>query len=94
MTADVIDCEFTKQEAKLYLLMHHHGSDETDVSITLLFASLFDLLPDVEKYARREQQQRVGAIVSRVNFKMRVKRAGFKIEPGVIKHTYRLTRAG
>lgn len=58
---------------------------DTDVPIELLHGLLY---PGMYRTAK-QQQQYVGAVISRINAKLR----SVKIKPGAIKRTYRLSKA-
>lgn len=68
------------QAALLHVLVYRGGRD---VPIRNLYARIY-----IDNPPHRQQQQRVGAILSRLNVKL--KPHGFVVRPGEKRRTYRL----
>lgn len=60
-----------------------------DVRFSVLFRAVAGRWPEPTEDHRR-QQQRIGPHISRINAKLASRRQ--RIVPGVLRHTYRLTR--
>lgn len=73
----------TDRELELYEFIRLHGY-EKDVKIAAIHDKLYS---DTNDTLPRTPQQRVGAIISKVNKKL----SGERITPGELKQTYRLT---
>lgn len=79
----------TQMQARLYNLLAHKAEwGEPDVSITQCYSTVYagTYLSD-----RREMQQKLGPLISRINAHLRVYEQ--RIEPGRLKGTYRLNLA-
>jgi hypothetical protein len=66
-----------------------HGPGERDVEIATIHAHLYP--EDTETRNNADMQRRLGTYVTRFNRRMEARGLSWKIVPGEVKRTYRLT---
>ena len=79
------DSLFSPMESRLVNKLMERG----DIAISVLFRAIKKRWP-VEEETNRIQQQHVGAVISRVNRKLRIKK--LKIVPGESRTSYRIVK--
>lgn len=87
------ETEFAGKLSPLQACVFHHLKGGNDVEISTLYIEMHSADVDVSKVTHEWQQRQVGALISRINRKLREGGYGHVIRPGQARRTYRLYRA-
>lgn len=84
------ETEFARRLSPIQACVFYHLKDGADVEISTLYIEMHTDDVDASKITHEWQQRQVGAVISRINRKLREAGTGHVIRPGQARRTYRL----